>query len=147
MISRRDVEVVRPAAHVAGARLRAAWAAANPETRIASYATRHARDYALYPYGTYEEQTTPAGFQDVVVLWDSAGAAAASFHAEVDGARLALVAGDLGIVGDRESLGCGWRCEVGPLAGSGLRAVPEAHIAFWFAWAAFASSTEIWTAP
>ena len=32
----------------------------------------------------------------------------------------------------------------GPLAGQRLDAVPEAYVAFWFAWAAFHPDTELW---
>ena len=33
----------------------------------------------------------------------------------------------------------------GPLAGARMEAIPEAYVAFWFAWAIFHPDTELWS--
>ena len=35
----------------------------------------------------------------------------------------------------------------GPLAGSQLQAIPEAYVAYWFAWADFEPNAILWSAP
>lgn len=92
------------------------------------------------------EAALPGSSTEVVVLWDGEAEAAAAFDRVLDGRKLGFEARDGGFV-DTET-GSAWRIDglavEGPLAGSRLDAIAEAHVAFWFAWALFHPGTEIW---
>ena len=86
--------------------------------------------------------------EDVVVLWDHDAKAAAAFRTAVDGRTLAFNVVE-GRYVDAET-GSEWtvdgRALSGSLEGRELKAVPEAYVAFWFAWAAFVPDTDLWLA-
>ncbi len=81
-----------------------------------------------------------------VVLWDSDAAAAVAFFRTVGDTTLHFDLVSRRWV-DRET-GSVWslagHATEGPLAGTRLRPVAEAYVAFWFAWAAFQPETVIW---
>ena len=81
-----------------------------------------------------------------VVFWDRDAEGALSFFTEVGGADLDFSVGGEGYVDS--STGSLWRLDglaiEGPLAGERLVPVPEAYVAFWFAWADFQPETTIW---
>lgn len=84
---------------------------------------------------------------DVVVFWRSQAQAAAAYEPVLDGRRLRFEVRNGQIVDvETESV---WRVDglavAGPMAGSSLEPVEEAHVAFWFAWAAFHPETSLWT--
>lgn len=88
-----------------------------------------------------------AGGRDVVVFWNGAASGAMAYETELDdGTRLSFRVEGTRIV-DAET-GSVWRLDgrsiEGPLASRRLRAVAEAHVAFWFAWAAFHPFTRVW---
>ncbi len=82
----------------------------------------------------------------VVVFWESAGAAAMAYDPVVDGTRLTFEVVEGEIVDDQT--GTAWRVDGrtngGALHPRQLRPVPEAHVAYWFAWAAFHPDTDVW---
>lgn len=90
----------------------------------------------------------------VVVFWRSDARGAMAFRPRADlpdggSRRLTFeVRGDR--IVDRET-GSRWaldgRSTAGPLHGAELRPVPEAYVAFWFAWALFQPETELWSGP
>ncbi len=86
------------------------------------------------------------GSRDVVVFWDRAGRSARAFFPRANGGDLSFEVEGARLV-DTET-GSEWRPDGlatgGPLAGTRLEAVPDAYVAFWFAWAAFRSETELW---
>lgn len=107
------------------------------------------------------EATTPGEDpRKVVVFWDGEAEAAMAYDRRVNRARLR---DDLGGDIDQENglsfeardgrfvdleTGSAWRVDglavEGPLAGTRLEPIPEAHVAFWCAWAAFHPGTTIW---
>ncbi len=84
----------------------------------------------------------------VVVFWDGEGQAAMAHRPVLDGRILSFRATDQGIVD--EQTGSSWNVEGlavdGPLASKKLKPVPEAYVAFWFAWAAFHPRAALWEA-
>lgn len=93
------------------------------------------------------EATTPGPNPvDVVVLWDGEAEAAMAYDRRLDGELLSFEARDGRFV-DLET-GSVWRVDglavEGPLAGSRLEPIADAHVAFWFAWAEFHPETTIW---
>jgi hypothetical protein len=84
---------------------------------------------------------------DIVVLWDALGESAMAFDAQLDdGQRLTLRVEGTRIVDDQT--GSVWRFDglalSGPLEGTQLDPIPEAHTAFWFAWIDFHPDTNLW---
>ena len=81
-----------------------------------------------------------------VVFWERDAEAALSFFDEVAGAELSFDVTSDGFVDS--NTGTRWRLDglaiEGPLAGERLEPVPEAYVAFWFAWADFQTETWVW---
>lgn len=106
-----------------------------------------------FPFGALEEQGPLAavhatvGGVGQVVFWDGARRAAAAYVASTGDQALTFRVQDGAIVD--EETGSTWRVDrlgtAGPLAGTQLEAVADAFVAYWFAWAAFYPSTELWT--
>jgi hypothetical protein len=99
----------------------------------------------LAALGPFAAVHTRAAGNRVVVFWDNPKQAAMAFIARSGGRDLLFeVVG--GRLQDRET-GSTWTVEGsaidGALAGQRLVPVPEAFVAFWFAWAAFHTSTRI----
>jgi hypothetical protein len=82
----------------------------------------------------------------LVVFWDGEGEAAAAHRTLVDGQILRFLATATGIID--EDTGSTWNvggeAVDGPLTGKKLRPIPEAFVAFWFAWAAFQDQADLW---
>ncbi len=82
----------------------------------------------------------------VAVFWNSLAQGAIAYRAEIDGQPLTFEVRE----GGRFDLqtGSSWQFDgtavSGPLDGRQLERIPEAHVAFWFAWAAFHPDTELW---
>lgn len=86
----------------------------------------------------------------ILVLWESTPAGGMAYRPQTegpDGLQLTLYAED-GRIFDEET-GSRWKLNGvaidGPLMGSRLEPIPEAYVAFWFAWALFHPQTQIWT--
>ena len=82
----------------------------------------------------------------MVIFWDHDGRAAAAFRTIIDGRSLTF-----DVVGGRyvdTETTSEWRVDgratSGPLEGRQLEPLPEAYVAFWFAWAAFVPDTDLW---
>jgi len=90
--------------------------------------------------------TAQARGGDAVVFWDETVEGAVAFRPEVDGQALTFTVGDEGFVDDQT--GSLWRMDGlavdGTLAGVRLEPIPEAYVAFWFAWMAFHPEAELW---
>ena len=87
-----------------------------------------------------------AAGRPVVVFWDRDAQAATAFRPSYGGSNVVFEArGDMIVDVDTESK---WTLEgvavSGELAGERLEVVAEAYVSFWFAWATFVPSTEIW---
>lgn len=86
---------------------------------------------------------------EYVVLWNDIFDAAMAFDRDLDGEALDFVSSG-GVIMDVQT-GSTWevdgRAVAGPLAGRRLEAVPDAYVAYWFAWAVFQPNTVIWRAP
>jgi hypothetical protein len=87
-----------------------------------------------------------AAGRPVVVFWDRDAQAATAFRPSYGGTNATFEArGD--VIVDMET-GSEWTLEglavSGELAGSRLEVIPEAYVSFWFAWATFIPTTEIW---
>lgn len=172
-----------------------AWKARHPRGLIVGSRTQRPRDYAVYPYPSYERidlvpfplsrpldrrrppkervfgvprsegglalpfgildksQTAVAyetiGSQPIIILWDAAARAAAAFYPRTrDGQPVELRPHQRGFVDS--STGTIWDVEgraiAGPLEGQRLVPYAQAHVAYWFAWAAFHPATRIWSA-
>ncbi len=82
----------------------------------------------------------------IVVFWDAEGQAAMAHWPELDGQIIRFRATADGIVD--EQTGSTWSVAGeaidGPLASRRLTSVPEAYVAFWFAWAAFHPQADLW---
>jgi hypothetical protein len=109
----------------------------------------------LYPFGALEDLGTVAAVQHdratsapggAVILWDSGKQAAMAYSRTVDDTELTFTVMDDQIV-DAET-GSTWRVDgvatSGPMAGTVLDPIPEAYIAFWFAWSAFEPNATLW---
>lgn len=106
-----------------------------------------------FPFGALDAQGPVAAVHATVngvrqvVFWDSAKQAAAAYLATAGNQALSFSVQD-GAVVDAET-GSSWRVDglatTGPLAGTQLEAVPDAFVAFWFAWAVFYPDAELWT--
>ncbi len=83
----------------------------------------------------------------LVVFWDATRRAAVAHEPRIGDRALTFAVEDGEIV-DAET-DSRWRVDgyatAGPLRGSRLEPVPQAYVAFWFAWAAFQPAAEIWT--
>lgn len=85
--------------------------------------------------------------REIAVFWSRNHVGAAAFSRTLNSQRLSFSVENEQIK-DLET-GSTWRLDGlavdGPLAGQRLEAIPEAFVAFWFAWAAFSPDTRIWT--
>lgn len=92
---------------------------------------------------------SPVSVAGTVVFWDAPSQTAVAFRPELDGRPLTFV-GTRGTITDEET-GSEWRVDglaaSGPLEGRRLDPVPEAYVAYWFAWASFQPEAELWEAP
>jgi len=83
---------------------------------------------------------------EIVVFWDADGQAAMAHWPQLDGQILQFRATATGIVD--EQTGSTWsvtgEAVDGPMASKRLRSVPEAYVAYWFAWAAFHPRAHLW---
>jgi len=108
----------------------------------------------LFPFGELDEAeegplavaTGQARAGPVVVFWDERVQGAMAFRPRSQGVTLSF-----SVQGDRivdQETGTSWRmdgvAEEGALAGQRLEAIPEAYVAFWFAWTTFHPAAEIW---
>ena len=90
-----------------------------------------------------------AGGEPVVAFWNSFVGGASVFRSIVDGQRLTFEVVD----GTRRDIETGsvWNftgtAVSGPLEGAELGTIPEAYVAFWFAWAQFQPDTDVWEPP
>ena len=88
------------------------------------------------------------GGRPVVVFWDGLRQGAMTFYPTAGSRGLSFETSNATIV-DLET-GSTWTIEGlavdGPLVGTQLEPVAEAYVAFWFAWAAFHPTTQIWVA-
>jgi hypothetical protein len=86
---------------------------------------------------------------DFVVMWDGRRDAATAFRRTVGEQRLTFKS-EGGAIVDLET-GSVWGVDGlavdGPLEGERLPMIPEAYVAYWFAWADFEPSTSLWEAP
>lgn len=106
-----------------------------------------------FPFGEFQGAarlavSTRRGGASITVLWDQdALTAAAFFPRTADGTTVTLRSAGTGFI-DAET-GSTWDVEgralEGPLAGTRLIGVPDATVAFWFAWAAFHPETRVWS--
>jgi len=104
-----------------------------------------------YPFGELLE----LGFTAVVdtetdaIFWDSLRQAAMAYKKVLDGQTLDFYF-EAGQIRDEQTESV-WRIDglavSGPLAGKRLEPVAEAYVAYWFAWAAFHTDTELWLTP
>lgn len=98
---------------------------------------------ALGPLAAVHEEV---GGRPVVVFWDRGKGGAAAYYAERDGNPVRFAVDSDAIV-DTES-GSTWRLDgraaAGAHAGAQLEAVPDAYVAFWFAWALFQPETRLY---
>lgn len=108
-----------------------------------------------FPFGTLRALgavgavSRAIGGKPVVVLWDGAREAAAAFQPVAAGQSLTIRAvGDT--LRDIET-GSTWRVDglatAGPLAGTQLQPISDQFTAYWFAWAAFYPTAQLWTGP
>ncbi len=85
--------------------------------------------------------------REIAVFWSRDHVGAAAFSRTLNSQRLSFAVENERIK-DLETAST-WRLDglavEGPLAGQKLMAIPEAYVAFWFAWAAFSPDTRIWT--
>lgn len=104
-----------------------------------------------FPFGELASLGSAAAveWEDEVVFWDGPGEAAMAYSRTLeDGSELTFQAVD-GEIRDNETFSV-WNVEglavSGPMAGTRLEPVPEAYVAYWFAWAAFHPGTDLWEA-
>ncbi len=105
-----------------------------------------------FPFGTLDNGEPVRVIRDrarggpVVVFWNRDAQAAVGFRPTYGGSNIEFEArGNVIVDLETESE---WTLEgvaiSGELAGSRLERIPEAYVSFWFAWASFVPSTEIW---
>jgi len=84
--------------------------------------------------------------RDLVVFWDHESKAAAAYESAVDGQEFDFDVSD-GRYVDAQT-GSVWsldgRAVAGEMEGQRLVQVADAYVAFWFAWAAFVPTTDLW---
>ena len=106
-----------------------------------------------FPFGALEATGAPfrvveetVGGEAVVVFWDQERQAAAAYRRALPDRALSFELRD-GEITDVET-GSAWRIDgratAGPLRGTQLQPIPDAYVAFWFAWAAFQPETRLW---
>ena len=87
--------------------------------------------------------------QEMVVLWDDFGDIAAAYYPFAGGQDLTFFVENAQIF-DAET-GSLWsvtgRSISGPLTGETLEAVPDAFVAYWFAWPSLYPNIQLWSAP
>jgi hypothetical protein len=85
--------------------------------------------------------------RSVVVFWESASEAGAAFSTQLDGQTLSFRI-DQGAILDVET-GSRWSVDghaiAGPLSGRSLAHIADSFVAYWFAWAVFYPTTELWS--
>lgn len=87
--------------------------------------------------------------EPIAVFWNFFAQAAIPFRAEADGQTLTFEA----VGSERRDVetGSSWdlfgTAYAGPLEGTRLERVPDAYVAFWFAWAEFNPETDLWAPP
>ena len=106
----------------------------------------------MFPFSLLDENGPVAVAQvglregSAVVFWDRSAQGAMAYHPSVGAQALSFRVGEGGIF-DHQT-GTRWRLDgtaaEGPLAGERLDPVPEAYVAFWFAWPAFHPLMEVW---
>ena len=86
---------------------------------------------------------------DFVVMWDGRRDAATAFRRTV-GEQMLTFKSESGTIVDLQT-GSSWGVDGlavdGPLEGQQLAMIPDAYVAYWFAWATFEPSTGLWEAP
>ena len=105
-----------------------------------------------FPFGTLRQKGDVAAVElklepyDIVVFWSGQAEAAMAYHRVLDGKRLTFLVSGETIVD--EETGSTWSVTgvalSGPLESLRLEAIPEAYVAYWFAWSAFHPVTGIW---
>ncbi|MEX2471808.1 MAG: DUF3179 domain-containing protein [Gemmatimonadota bacterium] len=106
------------------------------------------RGAAAYPFGRLDEVGPAAAVPDGphVIFWNRDARAAMAYFRTLDDRALSFEISNGDIV-DADT-GSRWRIDglavSGPLEGRRLDPVPEAYVAYWFAWAAFHSDTFLW---
>ena len=108
-----------------------------------------------FPYGELRELgftgavhgSTSGG--DYVVFWDTDAEGGAAYRPEVDGQALTFQGAGSWILDDQT--GSRWRVDGvavdGAMAGKALEPIPDAFVAFWFAWPVFYAEVELWANP
>lgn len=87
--------------------------------------------------------------EPLAVFWNVFAQAAIPFRAEANGQRLTFEA----VGAERRDIETGSSWDLfglayeGPLEGVQLERVPDAYVAFWFAWAEFNPGTDLWESP
>ena len=109
----------------------------------------------VYPFGALHDSGLTEAVHGAtsdgayVVLWERESRTAAAFRPFAGDQELTFF-GASGSLFDEET-GSEWRVDGlavdGPLAGARLEPVPEAFVAFWFAWPLFYPDLEIWEGP
>ena len=109
-----------------------------------------AAGHRAYPFGELASLGSAgvAQGQGDVVFWDGQRQGAMAYQRELDGVILTFQVLD-GQIRDTGTDSV-WRVDgvavSGPLEGKRLTPLPEAYVAYWFAWAAFHPGTQIWSA-
>ncbi len=109
-------------------------------------ANEAAASYLLDEMGPRAVAHSVADGDGVVVFWDRDTQGAMAYQSDLAGEELTFTVVE-GEIRD-EQTETTWRLDgqwrKGPLAGSQLEPVPEAFVAFWFAWPAFYPEVRIW---
>lgn len=87
--------------------------------------------------------------QPITVFWNSTAQAARAYKSTIEGWTLHFTRDEYNRVD--EETGSVWnfsgQAVAGPLAGKELEPIPDTVIAYWFAWASFQPTTQIWSPP
>ena len=123
----------------------------NPKERVLGIVSGAAS--AALPFGALRALGEVAavhltvGGTPAVVFWNREAESAAAFVPVLDGVPLTFRAAGSRLVDEQE--GGTWsadgRALSGPRAGRQLASVPDAFVAYWFAWAAFHPETALWS--
>ena len=127
----------------------------SPKERVLGIPRDHGHGMA-YPFIVLESRGDVAvvhddvqGSQPVVVFWSTRAQAAVAFEPAANGQPLTFEVRD-GRFFDVQT-GSRWtldgRAADGPLEGATLEPVPDAYVAFWFAWATFHPNTDVLSGP
>jgi hypothetical protein len=108
-----------------------------------------------FPFGLLAEMGPVAALRTEirgetrVVLWDGTRDAAMAYETTLGDLELSFAARDGRIVDEQtgSTWSVGGLALEGPLQGQRLSAVPEAFVAYWFAWPEFYPEVVIWTGP